>query len=841
MGLDRSTAEMALAGLLHDTGKLYQRARVSLSESSRQMESMACPSYKGRSSHRHVLYTDHFFQEAGSHWPAWVDAGRVGRLATFHHRPSSPEEVILQQADWLSSGQDRRDRQAETSPGYLRQPLSSLFPRITLGQKAHEQAFYHGVCELRPDESLLPTDATPGDSLVDGYDRIAQRHLAAWREMPVTAAPSLFVQQVSWLTRCCCWCIPSTTMDEPDIPLYDHAVTTAAFASSLWEYHRQEESLNEDAIRDRSPAKFRLIGGDLSGIQSFIFDLPTEGAAGAGRVLRARSFYLGLLSEGVVLSLLDEIGLPPVNCIMDAGGRFWILAPNTPKAAEAVKRVRGDVQRWLVDRFHTRIAVVIDGDTEVTPAEFAGDAFPELFERANSRMAAAKHRRFADAFQDAERWNPDRMIHEFEPDVAAPGEQPALPLSYQFAAELGRILPRTTNLAFRTREPAGTASALRLKSEFADRFLRFFGRWDVTFHDRDPGASEGIQSTWAINPDPPLSVPSGKFIANYVALQDERDRERYEQKLGDLLVAQLRSDRDKDEPRPYEPNRPKTFAHLAVDDVRIHNGRTLGKPMLGVLKADVDRLGQIFTMGLGETLSVSRYATLSRMLDLFFRGWLTHQFRRGRDEDRYRNVYTIFAGGDDLLLVGPWWTMIRLAADVNRWFQTYVTGNGEVTFSASVICGHPRFPISRAAADAEHWLERAKDDGRNRVALFGTVLSWGSLNDAIDHATWLDDCVNFRDGHLPLNLGFVYRLLKYTKMHRRMREDRAHMHDPLWRSQLRYDLVRNIKPKMKKDDRQHADDYRRLEWLTAWRDDPGPIDALRVATTCTLYLNRGGR
>jgi CRISPR-associated protein Csm1 len=49
---------------------------------------------------------------------------------------------------------------------------------------------------------------------------------------------------------------------------------------------------------------------------------------GASRILRARSFYIQAITEGVINYILNELGLVPASCIMNAGGRFIILAPN---------------------------------------------------------------------------------------------------------------------------------------------------------------------------------------------------------------------------------------------------------------------------------------------------------------------------------------------------------------------------------------------------------------------------------------------------------------------------------------------------------------------------------
>ena len=58
-----------LAALLHDIGKFYQRADTGNTisskylKSSRQLETMFCPVYAGKYSHKHVLWTAQFIED----------------------------------------------------------------------------------------------------------------------------------------------------------------------------------------------------------------------------------------------------------------------------------------------------------------------------------------------------------------------------------------------------------------------------------------------------------------------------------------------------------------------------------------------------------------------------------------------------------------------------------------------------------------------------------------------------------------------------------------------------------------------------------------------------------
>jgi len=77
------------------------------------------------------------------------------------------------------------------------------------------------------------------------------------------------------------WAIPSSTVDLPDISLHDHNRTVAAIATCLHAWHSAHGSLHDEAaIRDRSQPKFRLLAGDLSGIQRTLFKLAQQQVKG---------------------------------------------------------------------------------------------------------------------------------------------------------------------------------------------------------------------------------------------------------------------------------------------------------------------------------------------------------------------------------------------------------------------------------------------------------------------------------------------------------------------------------------------------------------------------------
>lgn len=92
-----------------------------------------------------------------------------------------------------------------------------------------------------------------------------------------------------------------------------------------------------------------------------------------------------------------------------------------------------------------------------------------------------------------------------------------------------------------------------------------------------------------------------------------------------------------------------------------------GIKRIGVLRADVDNLGTTFVYGFqrkngdGKYATLSRAATLSRQLSLFFKCYINELL-----EKEERKVAIVYSGGDDVFLVGAWNDVIAACVDLKK-------------------------------------------------------------------------------------------------------------------------------------------------------------------------------
>jgi CRISPR-associated protein Csm1 len=178
--------------------------------------------------------------------------------------------------------------------------------------------------------------------------------------------------------------------------------------------------------------------------------------------------------------------------------------------------------------------------------------------------------------------------------------------------------------------------------------------------------------------------------------------------------------------------RPKTFDEFADRPVE----KDCGFHRWGVLRMDVDNLGNLFSKGFGSQVSLARIASLSFALRLFFEGFLP-ELANGKPNaditarDLREHLYIQYSGGDDVFVVGAWDALPEFARRIRKAFGEYAAGNETVTISGGVELFAEKYPLylaAQEAGDAEH---KAKSlDGKDASCFLGEAFHWKEFETA---------------------------------------------------------------------------------------------------------------
>ena len=585
--------------------------------------------------------------------------------------------------------------------------------------------------------------------------------------------------------------IPASTnvTEITDVSLFDHVKTTSAIAACVYDYlvGQGVDNFKKALFRKTQSYQtnmFLLYSWDMSGIQSFIYDISGDGAL---KQLRARSLYLELIMEHVADELLSRLQLSRANLLYLGGGHSYLLLPNTSSVKETLEDFEVKLHGWFIDTYRT--------DLYLASSYVECSAY-------DLRNVGDDKQRYRNLYRD--------LANKLSNNKA----------SRYTAKQIAKLDLNTYHVNDHERECTECHRSYLL-SDDNDKCYLCAALEKIS---KSLVAKDIYVITEMMNNDIPYEI----------------DDELLGKKASLLLPFNKRltmySDKEFKYKNPeayriYTKNKwgwgtdNRYATHLWVGDFSadtlgdINNyasqsatlKRGQGVKRLGVLRADVDNLGAIFADGFEpEEVSISKTTTLSRSLSYFFKKEIRDLLERSssnRNQIGRYQVQIIYSGGDDLFIIGNWSDIINAAIDIRNALNNY-TGNNSISISAGIGIYNPKYPIARMALEVGDLVDAAKaysavgsyTPTKNAIALWSdqNVFSWDEFVDKVK-PRYDEIADDFHDN--SKGGAFLHRLLEMLR----------YADDVISLPRLAFFLARSFE-----DDKEHGSDKSKkyYDWVT---------------------------
>ena len=720
--MEKIRERIYLASLLHDIGRFYQLAdeesvQKSLYLKDYKNEASYCPFMEGRYAHKHVLWTAQFITDYGPVFQKLLHSDSAMSsesqcnlidLAARHHLPASQLSVwenIIKEADCLSSGMDcdsGEDVVDETGTMSRQKRMASILETIDILH--NNPPTECGRMHLPVEKLHLSKDVFPNsDADMPDYAELWREFKDEFKFIQADTYTAFSETLLSLLFKYT-GCIPADTVHSQDVSLYDHLKTTAALAVCLFDFQQSDEP--------QSHSPFLLVGADFSGIQPYIYQIVSKYA---GKNLKGRSFYLHLLSDVIVRYLLKELRLFRANVVYNSGGGFYLIAPNTLFHRQKIEECIKTIETHFFKLYGTALYVAIDAIELSRDAlmhqngESLADVWGKLFTKRDLR----KKSKFAEQIEMhyGMFFNPMMQGGEARRDTItgeefAPGEIPVKKSQLLLKAvtaqqiDLGEKLRETDLIVIKEGMPLDYWED-RLHLAPADLGFTYYFLKETDLKEMKDKLDEAGAEVTILT----LNGKNGNcdFMHVMAGANNLNGLEFYG---GNEIGAK----------------RLLTFEEMCTNEKFSR---------MGVLRMDVDNLGNIFQKGLPPSQStLSRFAALSRSFDFFFSGYLNTIWKETAPD----KSFIVYSGGDDVFIVGSWDATIQLAERIREDFRVYTCHNPSFSLSGGIAIVKSKFPIMKGAEESAQEEQNAKSHyvslpngerlEKNSISFMDTPLNW---------------------------------------------------------------------------------------------------------------------
>jgi len=379
------------------------------------------------------------------------------------------------------------------------------------------------------------------------------------------------------------------------------------------------------------------------------------------------------------------------------------------------------------------------------------------------------------------------------------------------------------------------------KSTEGDLEDPIFGTYQIRFRDkpnfqaRDPK----LRHIWKI--DPWRNQPSDKafaerYLGNYIPILQKEEWEEFRSD-------NLQLSREELEELIGSQGAPATFHYLSyISQKSLAEDNAQGTKALAILQADIDHLGSLFQSGI-PAATFSKYISLARIFHYYFSVRISYLLK---ETPEFQHIYSLFAGGDDLVLIGPYNRILAFTKKLYEDFQEFSGYNPDVHLSCGVSFHKPFEPVPSMMERSDQQLASAKEI-RNAISIFSERVTWEEFAklEKLEQkfVTWKQEQTSGSSEPL-LPTAMLYRFLNFSEkakaserlsqqIQKREISSSSHLRAFLWRSQLRYSLARNFDKKKRQDGTPALESIGDVsEWIETWKGK------LKIPIWLAMYATR---
>jgi len=569
-----------------------------------------------------------------------------------------------------------------------------------------------------------------------------------------------------------------------DLSLAEHSRLTVAFATAIFDYLESQDqyTLLDDESKFYRESAFLLASFDLSGIQDFIYNIASKGAA---KQLKARSLYLEFMSENIVDSLLEKLALSRANVLYVGGGHAYFVLPNTEVTVAVLEQFEIEFNSFLLKHFQTGLYVAFGW------APFAAEQIMKY--RYGSVASYLQH--YREIYQETSRMISEKKISRYDAttlrELNKGGKQSERECEICHAVgdikELRIGGEDVQNLCPICRELRGFAAKIHTFNDTENPEREDYYYFQIV--EGEEGLPIGPKAVLLAVDEEDISTSSRLYVKNKFSTNNAAIHVF----IGDRQAANI-----------------EDYAGLSQKEIEGTEGVAKGIKRLAVLRLDVDNLGAAFMAGFskqedGSYNTLARSAVFSQQMSIFFKFHI-NQFAKDK------NLTIIYAGGDDVFAIGSWQDVIDFAVDIRQKFIAFT--NGKLTLSAGVGLYPDKTPIHLMALDAGQLEEAAKDNGKDSISLFNERYTF-KFDDFINeiYKGKLKDIRKYFSSQKDRGINFLYRLVELLQLNdKEMYKSHGSSDDRRMNvARLAYLLAR-MEDEASKDEKEHFREFKNAFW-----------------------------